>query len=395
MLVLGACTAPPESPSREAPRDLVRVDRPGYTIPPGSAIADPAALVSGSAGDPVIHGGRPVVQACSVVTPQGLREAGMLLWPNPLAGAVERTYFDGQSKERLPVSGYVLPASGGNECLYTLELGGGDRGAVTVSVHQTTYASPTAMNLQQRRYRPASLELDGVEVLTRSDSSGDPAVGRYALPHKDALVELRVEHPSEERRAALLRVAARQLDALTRQPAGPSEFRYDSPAFTGDVANGCRLAGADTFRAMFGVQPSPLVTEHVASAVGVVDSKTVGEVNYVDHACIRRSVGETLADTDALEIEVRTYEAAAAAEASFAFDRERAQGVVDVADTGDEAFYAGSRLDGDDGTLAFRKGRAVVVAGFYIRAKRAGSAQERLRRLLPVAQAVAERMTAF
>ena len=405
VLAASACTGTtagvPHPVVEPTGQNAVTVARPGYEgLPP--SIADPAALVSGEPGA-VVSVGAPVVQACGLVRVEDIRAAGGLVWPNGLAAAVERRYFDGRG------AGVVVPVrslpAGRNVCRYPL-MPDRDRGFVEVEVAQPGYATPEAISARTRGLTVAPT-IGGADVYTRTTTT-DPTHSGWVLAYRDTVVDLDVRHPDPTVREALVEAAAQRLVQFTTTPEGPRPIAYDSPTWTGTVGLACAVLGNAEFRAVFGVDASPIVREQVASAIGVVafDPGAIAEaggsirsgelLNYVDNTCVRRSVlpGRSDAQQFALSVTIHTYETADAAHVDFHSNRRTRPNQVPVpTQIGDETLY--SSQPGRDHVLSFRRGRLVIELHYEDPTTTVATAAERIRVLTPVATAIAEQLRTF
>lgn len=364
--------------------DVLTVPRPGYRDLPG----DPAAVVAGPPGPVVRYGGVPVVPACNLITPQDIRAAGGFLWPTSLASAITRTTIDDEGAAGLTVPRTILP-SYTEECSYTLEPDT-DRGWVKIAVYQPTYADPEAITTRTRGLTPApSIGATTVYERTRTE----PYTHDWALTYGDVLAELSVRDRRETLPRPLLTVAAQRLVELVTTPAGRRPFQLDSPTMAGELPQPCDLIGETEFATVFGSPSSPLLTESMASAVGVIDfGGPDATFNYIEASCRRGTTdaGRSLTAQLNLEAQLQTYETAHGARTDFATRQNDATAVPDqISDQIQFGVFGGSRV------LSVRVGRVIAHLSYRDPDELEPSAEKQIRLLLPVARVVAQRLDQF
>jgi len=371
--------------------DVTVVERPGYG-PVDAAVGDPAGVITGPTGAVVTYAGALVVQACSVLTVQDIRAAGALV-----VGSVTRRVFDGVGTGALDVrsAGWGLP-SDTNSCDYPLTHSGADgKGAVLIVVHQPGYTDLDILRRATTHSDPA--EMIG-PVAAHPRHTPIPDTHDWQLSYHDMLVELSIDHPQDTVTRALLVLAAQRLVQLADHPTGPPRWQFDSSAWTGDHAHACTvLSNADT-RTILGVDPSPLATEWITSAVGRINFATTTpggdlDYNHVTSTCRRSAPAPDHSDRQFLQVEIDTYEAATAAELALQFLTQFYDDHTQLgAPIGDGTLYYAD--SDDDATLVIRARRTIVRIS-YDNPTRSITDDERIRTLTPIAQHIADQLGRF
>ncbi|PTM59723.1 hypothetical protein [Desmospora activa] len=402
--LLAGCSILPQA-DEQGGKDPNRVERPEYKgVDVDSTIGDPNALVLKPNEQAVAYKGEPVVQACNVITAGDLHKAGLLLYDGtgPGSGSVKRTYFDGEGKGELDTShDRYLPTPGGidtNQCDYTLYMKS-DVGVVEVKVYEPSYANQSAVAYEiESKYQPIS-DIEGVKTY---QSTGE--IPEYFLQKGTISAAITMKFDSDEKKEQfLLQTAAKRLNQFETEAVGPSQVEYDSPIFSSRYMNGCQYINNDDFKSLFGEDASPLVSESIHAGVGYIKARsTEKSYNYLSHQCTRGVERNTdTEETKLLTIGTDTYEDEESATLLFKESKEALATTVgdeiqDLSAIGDEAYYS----DDGDGIwrIHFRKGRVHVQMNFADskgHEAQSSTPAEKIERLTPLAQTVAERMKDF
>lgn len=286
----------------------------------------------------------------------------------------------------------ILP-SYTEECSYTLEPDS-DRGWVKIAVYQPTYADPEAITSRTRGLTPAS-SIGATTVYERTRT--EPYTHDWALTYGDVLVELSVRDRRETLPRPLLTITAQRLVELVTTPAGRRPFQLDSPTMAGELPQPCDLIGDTEFATVFGSPSSPLLTESVASAVGVIDfGGPDATFNYIEASCRRGTTdaGRSLTAQLNLEAQLQTYETADGARTDFATRQNDHPAVFDEIGSkiGDEIQLG---VFGGHQVLTVRVGRMIAHLSYRDPDQLEPPVETQIRLLLPVAHVVAQRLDRF
>lgn len=201
-------------------------------------------------------------------------------------------------------------------------------------------------------------------------------------------VELQIGPVDPATAQAVVESVAARLAAVAAAPTGPPEFGYNSPVFPVASINPCAVSTAADFRAVFGTDAGPSVTELIPPGIGRTRFTDGLQANYVQRVCTRRAPGPT-GERDQITVRATTYDATAAAAAQLAFIRATDGATDTAARVGEESVF-GMRFG--DPTITFRVGRALIELSLY-EASRPPTA-DAYRALLPAATAIARRVAA-
>jgi len=371
--------------------------------------ADPEALLMNAKKPAVTYAGKPVIQSCNVLSVDTIHQLGVHLKANPLAVVVSRTYFDGQGKGKLDLDPYSLPLDDAtNTCDYGLE----DGASLELSVFQPNYVPDSAItDTISRRYQKQA-PINGADIYTyKADENL-----RYYFIHTNGiyaqmnLVSSLLKKESKIKPDDFLKQAAAKvianLNAESKDPAGPPKITYDSPVFKKSYANGCDLLTADNFKSIHGEEASPLVREKSGSGVGVVSFRqTTADKNsytYIDNACQRDSIlggigvdasGDIKTDQTHVFVTTESFTQDQPAQLSYNAVKASSKNVSSATNTkiGDEAMF-GDRVD-QKKALTFRQGRFVIsIATLDILDKPTMSDSDMVKKLTPIAQSMASKL---
>lgn len=403
LTLLAGCSILPQADEQGA-KDPNRVERPEYKgVDVDSKIGDPNALVLKPNEQAVEYKGEAVVQACNVITAEDIHKARLLLYDGtgPGGGSVERTYFDSEGKGELDTShDRYLPTPGGmntNECRYTLYMKS-DVGLVEVRVYEPSYANQAAVAYEIESNYQAVSDIEGVKVYK---STGE--IPEYFLQKGSISAAITMKFDSDEKKEKfLLQTAAKRLTQYETEAAGPSRMEYDSPIFSASYMNGCEYINNDDFKGLFDVDAGPLVYESIHAGIGFVRTNPEDGYNYLSHQCTRGFENST-ADSKERKLLIIGNDAYEDEESAALLFEENKKAKVstlgdeiqDIPSIGDEAYYS----EGEGiWRINFRKGRVHVEMSFVDEEEyeqQSATPAEKIERLTPLAQTVAERMKDF
>lgn len=371
----------------------VYYDRPGFDREKlGDGIGDPAALVFKKTAAPINYQGTNVVQACSVFGPDDLRQTGLTWRPNSLTVAFERNYFDGQSNAAIRTTG-ALDGGGkeSNRCNYTLESG--DKGeTLWIQVFQPPYSTVEALEYDISRKLDDAGTIGGLKAYKKVETTIDTAT-TILLRSGDSAVQIVTRISDSATVNAVAERVAANFTRLLNAPDGPPSIEVSSPLMPEGAANACALLSANEIKTVFGKEASPLVTEAVATAIGVIKFTSEGKrYNFAVHDCERRPVlsqGDISSfNAPSLKLEATTYRDEEGAKIDMEFHKATDKQVTQVnTEVGDEVFY--SSTTGSNEALTVRKGRYVLQ---FSNGDKQLSASQRIQQLSSVAQTVISRL---
>lgn len=342
--------------------------RPGYTDVT-DAIGDPGALVQLPTGNVVRYGGQDVIQACNVASLKDISDAGFYVSANPIIGNVSRTFFDGKGAGPIKDNGSLfLPSEDdSNSCLYKFQSGKGDN--LMIAVYQPSYTNVAGMNANIAYDYNAAPDAHGLQILTqkppKDSSNALPNVSNYIIRSGNTAAQISIDTADTTAKNKLLDRIETNFAAALNAPAPLANFDYQSPIFSGSVTLACSLTDNSTIKTVIGTDASPLVTESVASAIGVIEHDNGKAYNYVDNSCERRGLGDTYTNVPKVRVVTETFENAEGAKGAFAYAKSSpfAGGITATPTTiGDESFF-GDTADVDH-AIVFRKGRVIVFTTY-------------------------------
>lgn len=332
-------------------------------------VADPAPLVERDNRVAMRYRGTAVIPACALLTIAELNRHDLLLTPNPLGGAYQRSVFDGQGRGNLEKgSELFFPVTPPNSCQYVLTSGA----LVRVEVFQKAYTFPSAMVYEFKRYssRPA---IGGVSV-RRGKAQGSNKEGayfRYGLRLGDTAVRLSMTLPAgtqaDRIERALLMTVATNLKQRSARPVGTTDITYDSPLLTSPPALPCAAFRAEDFRTLFRRPAAPVVHEMFGSAVGRLDF-SIGETGISDareygytYSECKRFTGEDTVNRHTLTVTIASYTADAGAEHAMKLGRPADAGKPLRGGVAAEAYCVTRTYSRTAGALVIRQGRHVMA----------------------------------
>ncbi|NRQ33118.1 hypothetical protein HII36_14885 [Nonomuraea sp. NN258] len=378
---------------------LPTVDREGYRrLPEG--VADPAPLVERENPRSARYGVTTLIPACTLLTLADLKKHGLLLAPDVLGDAYQRSVFDGSGHG--PVdrgSELFFQIQPPNFCQYLIR----PKGLVKIEVFQETYTNPSAMVYEFKRYddRPPIGEVS-IRRATADRAAGGTTYSRYALRLGRTAVRLRMSLPSDAKarslEQALLVTVAENLKRRSAHATGTSHITYDSPLLTSAPAAPCAVLRPDDFRALFRRPPAPFAEEGLGSAVGRIDFSIgthisdASEYAYTTTRC-KRFTGADSVDRHSLSVTVTGYTADAAAQHAMTVWRAM-EGGKPLRRA--EAYCVSTDQARAAGTLMIRQGRFVAALSMADPSRPRGSfdPMQRCEALLGVAARVANRLNA-
>ena len=369
--------------------DNLYYDREGFDRSDlSSAIGDPAALISTVDQKAVAYKGTAVVQSCNLLSVEEIRGMGLQLFPNSLT-AFERTYFDGQSQAGLdtfPTS--LASAQDSNSCGYPINE---PRGGIDIDVYQPAYNQTSAIDYT----------LDRGGYTRQGSQAGYPVYHRtyegsnyYLLLDGNSAVQIYVNDISDKQLIQkILAAVAKNYKNEKSSPRGPTQFAYDSPLFGKSYLNGCSITKAEDVKELFGTTAKPLITERVATAVGVIIySLQDGErgFNNIEHDCVRPAISNGFSNRKSFTAETTSYLDAAGAELGMASGRQLDSKVTEIsASIGDDVYF--SHTTGNNPEMVIRKGRFIINLSMFDQTKEFTD-QQMIQALTPIAQKVVSRI---
>ncbi|HSX08366.1 MAG TPA: hypothetical protein VLG11_05725 [Candidatus Saccharimonadales bacterium] len=381
----------PASKSTSSDSGLV-IERPGYSNVADNGSADPFGLTQVSTGKVVSYQGQNIIQACSVLTLQNIRDAGFLTSSSSATGPTTRTFFDGVGAGSI-IKGSDLGVpfdQDTNSCIYKLE----GTGSASVSLYQSSYVNMDSVNTEIHSSYDAQPDSNGFKVYLYHDTTGRALKNSnlYMVTGNGIAAQVIINTPTADTsgRDKLMNIITTNMAKALSTPTPLLNFTYKSPIFTGSSLNACDLTDNLIVKSLFNKDASPLVDESEANSIGLVVSSASGKkYNYTESSCTRRTPAETYLDASTVRVDVNTYETLDGAKELMAFDRSGSpfsKNIQNLPTTvGDESFFGDVATS--DNCLVFRKGRAIVYVTFNL-ARGSGSppASARIQVLTPIAQ---------
>ncbi|WP_326568234.1 hypothetical protein VSH64_41760 [Amycolatopsis rhabdoformis] len=299
VLLAGCGESTPDSQQASGIPDGQTTQRPGYE---GSDYPDPAPLKEKPHAQAVQVGGKPVIQACNLLSLNDLTDLGVKVGsrPDPNVVNFKRIYLTGDGKGPLETSAITYSQAPGealNECTYALESKDSTlQETLSVAVSQPAYVPSAAETAAAFVGAPASITLGAVHAYSKRRPVPEPdASGEAAVILGDTVASFDFDLKGAGNAGKLQDIAKRVMQNLEKQtnaPAGPSTVDYASPVFPVPVAQPCPLLTANTVTPAIGAETSPLVTETPGTAVGdIVFPHDPQQRNYVQITC-ERGTGE-------------------------------------------------------------------------------------------------------
>lgn len=364
-LVAGCAPATPKAQHALPIGDGQTTTRPGYE---GATDPDPAPIKEKPNPQGVQLAGKPVIEACNLLSWNDLTALGVQVdsRPDPNIVTFQRTYLVGDGSGPLDASTNTYSRADGlalNKCTYALRAKGGTLETLSVAVSQPTYVpSATGAAAAYDGVQP-SLSVGAVRLFSQRRSVPEPdASGEAAVVLGDTVASFDFNLKGSGNAGKLQDIAkrvAQNLQTQTDHPAGPSTIGYSSPVFPEPVAQPCPLLTPDVVSPAIGADASPLVAEMPATAVGdLMFPHDPQQHNYVAIECERGTGEDDELSRKALDLRVT----------SFLSDQGAREYVEDTA--GAHGGQAASAPIGDEskimtdpmsvkthGVLIFRKGR--------------------------------------
>jgi hypothetical protein len=389
------------------------VEREGYPRKEiGSAIADAMALKYDKNTSPVkTSKGVVVLPACSVISQDDIRKAGLRTAANPTAGSTERSYIDGQGSGLIPFGAYSVPSfDEANYCRYSLE---DSNGSVTIEVLQPFMVSEYAITDEiTRNYdaAPAIAGVSGVQLFQRKpgDNKSSANVSEYYI-RKDANVSLKLRVDLKDNRQskteALIKTAAASIARLAASPEGVPKATYDSPTYKQKYLRACYFLADEDMQILAGVPAAAMVEERIANSTGVIQYKNYQDetlYTYVQNGCSREGVGKGVGVSESgglannsphMDITTTSYDKAKAAEYALRFDAKQSKTTLTIPGVGDEAIIIANSVG--ENVMFIRKDRFVVELKYNTLNQRSGGLNDQNKMadaLLPYAKNVVKKM---
>jgi hypothetical protein len=369
-------------------------------------IADGAPLKETANPKAVNYQGKPVVQACNLLTIADLNRLGVYYAANPAPNTAnyERTYIAADGTAPLKTIDLGFSTAGTfalNKCSYNLvdSAGRENQDSISVAVSQPAYVSDADIPIGQAAGTYVRKPNIG-KVLVYSHrlpakNPGD-AVGDGVMRLGDLTVSINFVLTSGGYAGKLDDIAttiAKNIESQKASPTGPAAVTYDSPVFSKSVAQPCQLLTPDTFASTYRTQISPLVVEQPATAVGVAVFQGQNDQkahDYVTISCARGTGEEDPGARESLLLRATSY--LSDESAMLHLNTLRQHGGQNTATMlGDESLVQTSAaLASSRGGLAFRKGRFVFELSVQdVRHYRNGLTVEQSNKMLtPAAQGI-------
>lgn len=395
LVLVASCSGMSGSDSEKAKDpngDGQTVQRPGYA---NSQYPDPAPIKEQANPQAVQIGGKPVIQACNVLTVADLSALGIQIDSRPDANgaAFERRYLVGDGSGPLRSSELTYAqalTSGVNHCVYTLQDNQGNQTheELAVAVSQPAYV-PTVDTKPYLDDGDPSLTVGPVKIFSKRRKTDSPsdASGDAVLVLGDTLVDFDFDLKADKNAAKLQDLGKKIAENFAKQvnsPAGANIIGYDSAAFPKSVAQPCPMLTPDAVTPAIGTDASPMVAESPGTAVGDMIMANSTQHNYVQIDCERGTGHDNGLDRRALHLTAISFLSDDAAKGYVASAPNDGQSVP--AQVGDEAQV---RSKGEtNGEVLFRKGRFVfkLYLADHNAAPNGISGADATRLLVPAAQ---------
>ena len=332
------------APSERSIPSRPYVDRAGIdrsNLPEG--VGDPAALVTRAEPSPVTLNATEVVQACSLLTVEHVRELPQLRESGIFPLQVSRRFFDGASTFTVDAPDLYAGATE-NECRYTLY----PTGLLSIAVLQPAYHPAGELDLSVRKeYRDAGT-VAGFDLYKRRRAK-DPAQrdADFLLRDGDAAVVVRLDELRDAQPEIVDPLAKDLLEAVAANygreaaaPSGPPRSVYDTPAFTAPYLHSCDVLTADDLREQRYGDVYPLVEEDFPATSSVMQRDEPRELTtaMVQNACTRMVVAE--GSPVGVSLNSMSFLDRRGAEVLLSELREEWGGSDIPVDVGDDAFFA-------------------------------------------------------
>lgn len=368
------------------------VQRPGYA---NSQYPDPAPIKEKANPQAVQIGGKPVIQACNLLTIADLVALGIKVEsrPDPNGAVFERRYLvsDGSGPLRSSEITYAKAmTSGVNHCGYSLQDDQGNQTyeELAVAVSQPAYV-PTVNTKPYLDDTDPSLTVGPVKIFSKRRKTDSPsdASGDAVLVLGDTLVDFDFQLKADKNAGKLQDLGKKLAENFAKQvsaPAGANVIGYDSAAFPKSVAQPCPMLTPDAVTPAIGTEASPMVAETPATAVGDMFMTNSTQHNYVQIDCERGTGHDNGIDRRALHLTAISFLSEDAAKSYLGSAPKDGQSTP--AQVGDEGQV---RSKGQtNGEVLFRKGRFVfkLYLADHNAAPNGISGADATRLLVPAAQ---------
>lgn len=366
VLLAGCGESTPDSQKAMAVSDGQTIQRPGYE---GSDYPDAAPLKE--TPDPQVAqvGGKPVIEACNLLSLNDLKDFGIRVGsrPDPNIVNFERVYLVGDGTGPLKNSFPSYSKADGealNKCTYALESKDGTlQETLAVAVSQPAYVPDTAEAAAAFAGAPAGITLGPVHLYSKRRPVPEPdASGQATVILGDTIASFDFDLKGNGSAGKLQDIAKRVMQNLEKQtnaPAGPSTVDYSSPVFPKPVAQPCPLLTAGVVSPAIGADVSPLVSEMPGTAVGdIVFPKDPQQRNYVQLECERGTGEDDPLSRKALSLTATSFLSDDAAKEYVDNTAGAHGGQAPSAAIGDESRIMTDTMSvKTQGVLIFRKGR--------------------------------------
>lgn len=373
------------------PDASVYIERKGYFNESGG-IGDAEALFSEPGSSVVAFKGKNVIQPCALITIKDIRDNGLYIYANQLAGPVSQTAYTGQGSQAGTPSQYTLPIRR-NSCTYTLQKDKpGDPAVIDITLYQSFDANSRPLDDEvERRFTPRA-GIDGTDFKVYKNikvNNLSPDESTYFLRNSSVAAELRINLADKSKEEVFLKLLAERLKKAETTPTPLVKYSYKSPVMAKEAYTSCELLSDVNFKQVLGVEASPLTNEKFATAIGIttrIDNQKL--VNYTTYDC-RREIAKDQGD-GAFYIQTETFEDASDAAHMFDFSQKPealAAGIETVSPTiGDGSFYGSPAAMRN--ALVVRKGRLIIYVSYQNDRSPNVPAAEKIGKLRPVLESV-------
>jgi hypothetical protein len=348
------------------------VKRPGHDHDAVS-VADGAPLKETPNPHAVSYQGKPVVQACNLLTIADLNQLGVYYAANPLPNIVnyQREYIAADGAASLKTSSMGFSTGGSfalNSCSYSFVDATGDynSNSIGIAVSQPSYVPGANTPIGQAGgHYVKKPNIGNVQVYSERRSVANPgdAAGDAVIRIGDLTVSITFNLAASGYAGKLDAIAttiANNLQTQAANPTGTAEVTYDSPAFPQSVAQPCKVLTPEVFASAYHTEASPLVVEQPATAVGLVTFNDPSVHSYVTVSCSRNTGDDDPGARKNLVLQTTSYLSAESAKQNLALTRQLHPSQDTATTIGEDSFIETSAPSVQfTGAVIFRKGRFV------------------------------------
>lgn len=376
----------------------VYVERKGYFNENGG-IGDAEALFSEPGGTIATFKGQNAIQPCALITIKDIRDNGVYIYANPLAGPVRQSTYTGQGNQTAAPSEYTLPINR-NSCTYTVQKDKpGDPASIDVTVYQSFDASAAALDDEvERRFTPRA-GIDGTDFKVYKNvkiNNLSPTESTYFLRNNTVAAELRIDLTDKSKEEVFLKLLAERLKKAESTSTPVVKYGYKSPVMKDTIYSSCNILDDTNFKQVMGADAAPLTNQEFATAIGITTHpETQKNFNYSSYNCKREIAKDQ--GSGAFYIQTQTFEDAADAKYMFDISQEAkalASNIQAVSPAiGDGSYYGDPAAMRN--ALVVRKGRLIIYASYYNDKQPTIPAAERISKLRPVLESTVKGLKGY